>query len=239
MNSQISQAPENSSFPTDAPPAASVRFAVEHGQAGEIAAIAEPILEGLGFRLVRVKISGGDEGPVVQVMAERPDGTMAIEDCEAVSRDLSAVFDTFDPISSAYRLEVSSPGIDRPLVRASDFDDWSGHEVKLELKEPVSGRKRWRGEIEGLVDGEARVTCEIEGLGLQTVGFPVSLIAGARLVLTDALIREALRASKGKPPLEEKSSANAPGRKARAKVKGSNSAGGRKPAPRTDETDGE
>ena len=225
MNNQTDQAPENSSLPTDAPPAASVRFAVEHGQAGEIATIAEPILEGLGFRLVRVKISGGDEGPVVQVMAERPDGTMAIEDCETVSRDLSAVFDTFDPISSAYRLEVSSPGIDRPLVRASDFDDWSGHEVKLELKEPVSGRKRWRGEI--------------EGLGLQTVGFPVTLIAEARLVLTDALIREALRASKGKPPLEEKNSANAPGRKARAKVKGSNSAGGRKPAPRTDETDEE
>lgn len=237
MNDPISQAPENSITPTDAATAASARFALEHGQAGEIATIAEPILEGLGYRLVRVKISGGEAGPIVQVMAERPDGTMAIEDCETVSRDLSAVFDTFDPISGAYRLEVSSPGIDRPLVRPSDFDDWSGHEVKIELKEPVSGRKRWRGEIEGLVEGEARVVCEIEGLGQQTVGFPVSLIAEARLVLTDALIREALRASKGKPPLEEKKSGNTPGRKAQATDKSNNSAGGRKPASRTDDTD--
>ena len=239
MNDPISQAPDNLCPPADAAPVASARFAVEHGQAGEIATIAEPILQGLGYRLVRVKISGGEAGPIVQVMAERPDGTMAIEDCETVSRDLSAVFDTFDPINGAYRLEVSSPGIDRPLVRASDFEDWSGHEVKLELKEPVSGRKRWRGEIEGLAGGEARVVCEIEGLGLQTVGFPVTLIAEARLVLTDALIREALRASKGKPPLAEKNSTTAPGRKARATGKGSNSAGGRKVTPRTDDTDEE
>ncbi len=239
MNDQISQIPENSNTTTDAAPLASARFVIEHGQAGEIATIAEPILEGLGFRLVRVKISGGEAGPIVQVMAERPDGTMAIEDCETVSRDLSAVFDTFDPISGAYRLEVSSPGIDRPLVRPSDFEDWSGHEVKIELKEPVSGRKRWRGEIEGLFEGEARVVCEIEGMGPQTVGFPVSLIAEARLVLTDALIREALRASKGKPPLDDKKSANAPGRKSRAKDKSSNSAGGRNLAPGTDDTDEE
>jgi ribosome maturation factor RimP len=239
MNNHIRQEPENSPPTTDAAPAASARFAVEHGQAGEIAAIAEPILEGLGYRLVRVKISGGEAGPIVQVMAERPDGTMAIEDCEAVSRDLSAVFDTFDPINGAYRLEVSSPGIDRPLVRASDFDDWSGHEVKIELKEPVSGRKRWRGEIEGLVDDEVRVVCDIEGLGNQTIGFPVTMISEARLVLTDALIREALRASKGKPPLDEKTTANAPGRKSRAKGKDRNSAGGRKPAPGTDDTDEE
>jgi ribosome maturation factor RimP len=174
----------------------SVRFFREQGLAAEIARIAEPVIEGLGFRLVRVKISGGADGQTVQVMAERPDGTMAIEDCELVSRDLSAVFDTFDPISAAYRLEISSPGIDRPLVRPSDFEDWAGHEARIELKEPVSGRKRWKGEIEGLTDGEARMVCDIEGLGQQTVGFPVELIAEAKLVLTDELVREALRASK-------------------------------------------
>lgn len=174
----------------------SVRFFREQGLAAEIARIAEPVLEGLGFRLVRIKISGGADGQTVQVMAERPDGTMTIEDCELISRDLSAVFDTFDPISAAYRLEVSSPGIDRPLVRPSDFEDWSGHEARIELKEPVSGRKRWKGEIEGLADGEARVICDIEGLGRQIVGFPVELIAEAKLVLTDELVRESLRAGK-------------------------------------------
>ncbi len=213
----------------------SARFYREHGQAADIAQIVEPVLEGLGFRLVRIKISGGEEGPIVQVMAERPDGTMAIEDCETVSRDLSAVLDTFDPIHGAYRLEVSSPGIDRPLVRASDFEDWSGFETRIELKEPVSGRKRWRGEIEGLVDGEARVVCEIEGLGLQTVGFPVAMIAEAKLVLTDALVRDALRASKGKPPLEGKAKKLADGRKSGRKGK----QGGRAAASRVVKTDEE
>lgn len=190
-------------------PSGSVRFYREQGQAADIAGMAEPILEGLGFRLVRIKISGGQDGPTVQIMAERPNGTMTIEDCETVSRDLSAVLDTFDPINGAYRLEVSSPGIDRPLVRASDFEDWAGHEVRIELKEPVSGRKRWRGEIEGIADGEARVICEVEGLGHQTVGFPIGLIDEAKLVLTDALVREALRAAKGKPPLDDKQAARA------------------------------
>jgi ribosome maturation factor RimP len=184
------------------------RFFREQGLAAEIARIAEPVLEGLGFRLVRIKISGGADGQTVQVMAERADGTMTIEDCETVSRDLSAVFDTFDPISAAYRLEVSSPGIDRPLVRPSDFEDWAGHEARIELNEPVSGRKRWKGEIEGLADGEARLICDIEGLGRQVVGFPVTMIAEAKLVLTDELVREALRASK-----KEEEAGEAAGRK--------------------------
>lgn len=220
-------------------PAGGARFCVEHGVAGDVGRIAEPVLEGLGYRLVRVKISGGgDDGQIVQIMAERPDGSMTIEDCETVSRDLSAVFDTVDPIKSAYRLEVSSPGIDRPLVRPSDFEDWSGHEARIELKEPVSGRKRWRGEIEGLVDGEARLVCEIEGLGLQTVGFPVSMIAEAKLVLTDELVREALRAAKGKPPLDEKTAGAAAGRKAKGAGLGKGktaSRGATRPEPEVDE----
>lgn len=171
------------------------RFIRETGLAAEIAALAEPVLQGLGYRLVRVMISGQD-GQTVQIMAERPDGTMTIEDCEKVSRDLSPLLDAFDPVSSAYRLEISSPGIDRPLVRASDFEDWAGYEARIELKEPVSGRKRWRGELEGFEAGEVRMVCEIEGEGPQVVGFPVAMVAEAKLMLTDDLIRDALRRDK-------------------------------------------
>ena len=105
------------------------------------------------------------------------------------------------------------------LVRASDFEDWSGHEARIELTEAVGGRRRWRGEIEGFTDGEARVVCDIEGLGPQTVGFPIALIAEAKLVLTDALVREALRAGKGKPPLDEATARKFQGRKAKGKTK--------------------
>lgn len=171
------------------------RFFREKGLAAEIVRIAEPVIEGLGFRLVRVQISGQD-GQTVQIMAERLDGTMTIEDCETLSRDLSAVLDTIDPVRGAYRLEISSPGIDRPLVRPSDFEDWAGHEARIELTEAISGRKRWRGQIEGIEDGEVRMVCEIEGMGRQTVGFPLALIAEGKLVLTDELVREALRSAK-------------------------------------------
>lgn len=173
------------------------RFLTESGLGARIAALAEPVLAGLGFRLVRVKVSGG-ETATVQVMAERPDGTFAIEDCEAVSRELSPVLDAHDPINGAYRLEVSSPGIDRPLVRPSDFVAWAGHEAKLELKEPVNGRKRFRGLIEGFEDGEVRVVCDLEDLGKQVLGFPVALVADAKLVLTDELVRQSLRRGKKK-----------------------------------------
>ena len=171
------------------------RFIRETGQAAEIADVIEPVLEGLGFLLVRVVISGQD-GQTLQIMAERPDGSMTIDDCETISRDLSPILDTFDPVSGAYRLEVSSPGIDRPLVRVSDFDDWSGFEARVELKQAVSGRKRWRGELEGIEDNEVRMVCEIEGQGRQSVGFPVSMVAEAKLMLTDELIRDALRRDK-------------------------------------------
>lgn len=173
----------------------SERFYRETGLASEIARIAEPVIEGLGFRLVRVQISG-QEGQTVQIMAERPDGTMNIDDCETISRDVSAVLDSLDPVRGAYRLEVSSPGIDRPLVRPSDFEDWTGHEARIELTEAVSGRKRWRGTLEGIEDGEVRMVCDVEGHGLQTVGFAIALLAEAKLMLTDELVREALRSAK-------------------------------------------
>jgi len=112
------------------------RLIVEQGMAARVAAIAGPVLNGLGYRLVRVRVSA-TAGCTVQIMAERPDGSMLIEDCEAASRALSPVFDEADPVEQAYRLEVSSPGIDRPLVRVSDFARWAGYEAKVELSPPL------------------------------------------------------------------------------------------------------
>ncbi|HRD77760.1 MAG TPA: ribosome maturation factor RimP [Hyphomicrobiaceae bacterium] len=182
------------------------RFIREQGLAAEVARLIEPSLEGLGFRLVRVQTSGRD-GLTLQIMAERHDGTMTVKDCETVSRNLSPVLDAADVIEGSYHLEISSPGIDRPLVRASDFDDWAGYEAKIELKEPVSGRKRFRGTIEGLAEEEARIACEIEGEGLVVLGLPLALVDEAKLVLTDDLVREALRRAKrvreGRPEADE------------------------------------
>src|SRR6187402_3883036 len=129
------------------------RLVSETGLAARIGSIAAPVLEGLGYRLVRVRVSG-EAGCTVQIMAERPDGTMLIEDCEAVSRALSPVLDVADPIDRAYRLEISSPGIDRPLVRRSDFERYAGHLVKIEMAVAHQGRKRFRGLLAG-VEGDA------------------------------------------------------------------------------------
>lgn len=178
---------------------------MESGSAARIAELIEPALAGAGFRLVRVSITGKD-GNTVQIMAERPDGSMTIEDCEAISKEISPLLDVHDPIDGAYRLEVSSPGIDRPLVRPSDFEDWAGHEAKIELKELIDGRRRFRGILEGFEDGEARIEVDLgengkfaEHSGKAVIGIPVNMIDEARLVLTDDLIREALsRAKKGK-----------------------------------------
>lgn len=172
------------------------RFLRETGVAAEIATIVEPVLDELGFRLVRVRLQGGGTDRIVQLMAERPDGTITIDDCEAISKGVSPVLDVADPVQGPYRLEVSSPGIDRPLVRPSDFEDWSGHEAKIELKEPVGGRKRFKGVLEGFEDGEVRVKADTGEQGIQHLGLPVHLIAEARLVLTDELIREALARAK-------------------------------------------
>jgi ribosome maturation factor RimP len=175
------------------------RFVLESGLAANLAELIDPVLVDLGFRLVRVAMSGGANtagGPSLQIMAERPDGTFSIEDCAAVSRELSPVLDAYDPLPGAYRLEVSSPGIDRPLVRPSDFEDWSGYEAKIELSQPVNGRKRFRGIIEGFADGEVRLECELDKVGVQILGFPMHMIGDAKLVLTDELIRETLRRTK-------------------------------------------
>lgn len=183
-------------------PDASKRFLKETGLEAELASLAEPVLQDLGFRLVRVKISGRD-GKTVQIMAERPDGTINIDDCEAISRQLSPLLDVNDIVDGAYRLEVSSPGIDRPLVRPSDFEDWAGHEAKVELKEPVEGRRRFRGELEGFEDGEVRLKVDIKDVGETVIGIPVAIVSEAHLVLTDDLVRAALARAKtkGKAPL--------------------------------------
>ncbi|HTQ83671.1 MAG TPA: ribosome maturation factor RimP, partial [Pseudolabrys sp.] len=140
------------------------RLITEPGLPARVAAIAEPVLEGLGYRLVRVRVSSAD-GCTVQIMAERPDGTMAVEDCETVSRALSPVLDMADPIDRAYRLEISSPGIDRPLVRLSDFDRYAGHAVKIETEVPIEGRKRFRGTLVGTEGEAARLRRDEAGEG--------------------------------------------------------------------------
>lgn len=172
------------------------RLITETGVAARVAAIADGVLGALGYRLVRVKVTNRDGG-TVQIMAERPDGTMTIDDCEAASRALSPVLDVEDPIASAYRLEMSSPGIDRPLVRLSDFVRWAGHEVKVEMSVPVASRKRFRGILIG-VEGDAAVVRRDDARADEeaTVQLPVADIHDAKLVLTDALITEALRAAK-------------------------------------------
>src|ERR1700683_4318042 len=129
------------------------RLVVEPGAAARVSAVAGPVLQGMGYRLVRIRISG-EAGCPVQVMAERPDGSMQIEDCEAVSKALSPVLDVADPIDRAYRLEISSPGIDRPLVRRSDFERYAGYLVKVEMAVAHAGRKRFRG-ILGGIEGDA------------------------------------------------------------------------------------
>jgi ribosome maturation factor RimP len=179
-----------------APESSERRLIVDAGVAARVAAIAEPVIESVGYRLVRVRISGSD-GCTVQIMAERPDGTMKIEDCEAVSRALSPVFDVADPVDRAYRLEVSSPGLDRPLVRRSDFDRYAGHLVKIEMAVAVDGRRRFRGTLVGTEGESARI--HGDDVAAQEPGevlLPIEEMSEAKLVLTDALIAESLRRRK-------------------------------------------
>src|SRR6185369_8965302 len=181
---------------TDAELLAEPRLVVEPGVAARVSAVAGPVLQGMGYRLVRIRVSG-EAGCTVQVMAERPDGTMLIEDCEAVSRALSPVLDIADPIKRAYRLEISSPGIDRPLVRRSDFERHAGHLVKVEMAVAAHGRKRFRGTITGVEGDSVRIRRDDARADEQTdVLLAMEDIAEARLVLTDALIAESMRRGK-------------------------------------------
>ncbi|MBB3931090.1 ribosome maturation factor RimP [Kaistia hirudinis] len=180
----------------DSNPDSEARIIVESGVDARVAAIAEPVVEGLGYRLVRVKTSRRN-GLTLQIMAERPDGTMSVSDCEAISRDLSPALDVEDPISEAYHLEVSSPGIDRPLVRRSDFERWAGHVAKIELTVPVEGRRRFRGTVLGLEgDDVALKVDDVPEGATDRFRLPLSAIGEAKLVLTDALIEDTLRQAK-------------------------------------------
>ena len=172
------------------------RMIVEQGLEARIAGILRPEIEALGYRLVRIRLSQMN-GQTLRVMAERPDGTMSVEDCEAVSNAISPILDIEDPVSGAYHLEISSPGIDRPLVRASDFETWSGHVAKLETARLVNGRKRFKGRILRVEDGKALFRRDDAGKD-EEAEFELALadIAEARLVLSDDLIREALRRDK-------------------------------------------
>jgi ribosome maturation factor RimP len=145
----------------------------------------EPEAKAEGLELVRVKMIGGTSDPTLQVMAERPDTRqLSLEDCERLSRRLSDLLDQADPIADAYRLEVSSPGIDRPLTRFRDYDDWAGHQARISLSEVVEGRKQVTGVLAGTEDG--KVLIEIPGKGRTAI--PPGAIHAAKLVLTDKLI---------------------------------------------------
>lgn len=173
------------------------RLITETGLAARVASVAEPVLTDLGFRLVRVRVSGLS-GCTVQIMAERPDGSMSIEDCELVSRALSPILDVANPIDRAYRLEISSPGLDRPLARLSDFDRYSGHEIKIEMEVASAGRRRFRGILLGAAGDCARLRMN-DGVEIEAgeVLLPIRDMAEAKLVLNDALVTAALRRAKG------------------------------------------
>ncbi len=169
------------------------RIIAETGIDARIAAIVEPVLVSLGYRLVRVRLSG-QNGLTLQIMAERNDGTMTVEDCEEISRALSPVLDVEDPIDKAYHLEISSPGIDRPLVAKSDFAGWSGHLAKIETTIPVEGKRKFRGAIADVDD--KGFSLELDGKEKGTVRIGFDQLGDARLVLTDDLVRDALKKDK-------------------------------------------
>ncbi|MBO0903400.1 ribosome maturation factor RimP [Jiella sonneratiae] len=172
------------------------RIIREHGLEAKVADLVEAPIEAAGYRLVRIRISGLN-GMTLQIMAERPDGTMTVEDCEAVSRALSPVLEAADPIDRAYHLEVSSPGIDRPLVRRGDFETWAGFLMKLEANRLIGERKRFRGRIVAVSNAGIRIERDQPAYGEpNAVDVPFDAIGEARLVLTDDLVAASLKADK-------------------------------------------
>jgi len=172
------------------------RLITETGIDARVAAIIEPVIVGMGYQLVRVKLTS-QNGTTLQIMAEKPDGTMTVNDCEALSMAISPVLDVEDPIDKAYNLEMSSPGIDRPMVRKGDFRKWTGHLIKCETSVMVEGRKRFRGKIvsvsdDGFVLDREQTSRDEAG----EINIPFSALAEAKLILTDDLIRDALKADK-------------------------------------------
>jgi len=167
-----------------------------------LAEIITPVIEDLGFELVRIRLMSG-KATTLQIMAEKPEGGIEVDDCAAISTAVSAVLDVEDPILDAYALEVSSPGIDRPLTRLKDFDMWVGYETKIETTELIDGRRRFKGQIAGTEDDEVLVTIEEHGEDV-TIGLKFEWLEDAKLVLTDELIRDVLRARKDAGDVDEK-----------------------------------
>jgi ribosome maturation factor RimP len=167
------------------------------GAARPLLSLLVPVIADLGFHLVRARMTSEGEQMILQIMAENDAGTIAIEDCEAISHAVSAMLDVEDPISGNYTLEVSSPGMGRPLTRPHDFERWAGLEAKLELQRSVDGRRRFRGRVDGFEAGEARLQVALEGFETpQVLGFALADIAEARLVPDDAALRQSLKAGK-------------------------------------------
>ncbi len=162
-----------------------------------LAEIITPVIEDLGYELVRVRLMSGKTA-TLQVMADRPGGGIEVDDCAEISNAISAILDVEDPITDAYTLEVSSPGIDRPLTRLKDFDLFEGYEVKLETAELIDGRRRFKGELAGVDDDEVLINVD-EG----TIGLKFDWLSDAKLVLTDDLIREMLKQKKSAGALNE------------------------------------
>ena len=155
-----------------------------------IAEIIQPVIEDLGYELVRLRLLTGKQ-TIMQIMAERPTGGIEVDDCARISTEVSAILDVEDPIEGEYALEVSSPGIDRPLTRLKDFETFQGYEVKIETSELIDGQRRFKGELRGVQDGEVLVEIQQWIIGLQ-----FDWLSDAKLVLTDTLIRESLKARK-------------------------------------------
>jgi ribosome maturation factor RimP len=172
------------------------RLVVETGVDARVAQIIEPVILELGYQLVRVKMTN-QNGLTMQIMAERPDGTMTVNDCEVISMAISPVLDVEDPIDKQYNLEISSPGIDRPMVRKGDFVRWQGHIIKCETSVMVEGRKRFKGKILEVTDAGFILERDQIAEGEEPqVAIPFASLAEGRLILTDELIRDALKADK-------------------------------------------
>ncbi|WP_417258566.1 ribosome maturation factor RimP [Celeribacter sp.] len=167
-----------------------------------LAEIVIPVLEGMGFELVRVRLMSSTKSKTLQIMAQRPDGGIEVDECAQISTAVSAVLDVEDPIEDEYTLEVSSPGIDRPLTRLKDFAAFEGYEVKIETTEMIDGRRRFKGVLAGVENEDVLLTIEENGEEV-TIGLKFDWLSDAKLVLTDELIREMLRQRKDAGAIDE------------------------------------
>ncbi|MGB0904272.1 MAG: ribosome maturation factor RimP [Mangrovicoccus sp.] len=167
-----------------------------------MAEIVTPVIEDLGYELVRIRLMGG-KTHTLQIMADKPDGGIEVDDCAKISTAVSAVLDVEDPLEDAYTLEVSSPGIDRPLTRIKDFDNWEGYEAKIETTEMIDGRRRFKGTLSGTENTEILITIDGPQGEPVTIGLEFDWLSDAKLILTDDLITEMLRQRKASGTIDE------------------------------------